>query len=172
MSYKCLIHAFKRYRDNTMNINCRNKNFKAMRLPELSSLRGSTSVSEHLNMKIVTQVCYWLTVALLAVFSHNFSDIIMMAYIRDGEPSQRRVPIFRHLQSENIWRAKTKNKESEYWAIPIAYNITFLYRLFCFTFSLLGQHSWAAIKSAHSSRIEASLRQRCDEICNMGSRGV
>ena len=50
-----------------------------------------------------------------------------------GEPFQRRVPIFIHLEPQNIWRAKTRKK---YWlAILIAYNITFLYILFCFTFS-------------------------------------
>ena len=29
-------------------------------------------------------------------------------YDRGGEPFQRRVPIFRHLNAQNIWRAKTK----------------------------------------------------------------
>ena len=45
-----------------------------------------------------------------------------MVYNRDSEPFQSRVPIFRHLESQNIWRAKTKK---ENWAILIAYNITF-----------------------------------------------
>ena len=49
-----------------------------------------------------------------------------------------------------------------YWLI--AYNITFLYRLFCFTFSHEGQQSKVPTRVG-------SRRQRCDAICNRGSRG-
>ena len=36
------------------------------------------------------------------------SVILYNVYGRGGEPFQRRVPIFRHLNAQNIWRAKTK----------------------------------------------------------------
>ena len=48
----------------------------------------------------------------------GFQWNIVLQYImcaRDGELFQRRVSILRHLESQNIWRAKTKNRE--YWAI-------------------------------------------------------
>ena len=38
-----------------------------------------------------------------------------MYYTRDGEPIQRRVPIFRNLELQNIWSAKTKKSIGLYW---------------------------------------------------------
>ena len=47
----------------------------------------------------------------------SLSFVLFNAYSRDGEPFQRRVPIFRHLVSQNIWRAKTTKIKSIglYW---------------------------------------------------------
>ena len=84
-------------------------------------------------------------------------------YCRDGEPFQRRVPIFRHLESQNIWRAKTKNKE--YRAILIAYNISFFVQTYLFHLFSCGQQSKVPTRVG-------SRRQRCDAICNRGSRGL
>ena len=83
-----------------------------------------------------------------------------MLYCRDGEPFQRRVPIFRPSEFTNYLACQTKNKE--YWAIMIAYNITF-YLLF--TISHVGQQSKVPTRVG-------SRRQRCNAICNNGSRGL
>ena len=63
------------------------------------------------------------------------------------------MPIFGPWESQNIWRAKTKNKRVLGYADNLQYIILLLFvQRRRFTFSSSG----AAIKSAHSSRIEAS----------------
>ena len=48
------------------------------------------------------------SVVLTAILSHCPYTTVC-AYTRDGEPYQHRVPIFIHLESQNIWRTKTRN---------------------------------------------------------------
>ena len=75
-------------------------------------------------------------------------DDLLLCYSRDGEPFQRRVPILRPLESHNVWHAKTKSEE--YWAILIAYNITFLYRIFAILSLTWGSNQKCPLESDRS----------------------
>ena len=71
----------------------------------------------------------------------------LLAYVRVGKHFQRQMPIFKLFESQNIWRAKTKNKKL--WVILIILLYFVQIRYFIFSCEV-------TIKTSHSNRFEAS----------------